>query len=362
MKIAVIFPKDSESFFNKKVDKTFGGASVQMYSFAKSFATFKHVVVYSYILDYPCIDFDDSKHFNLIKMFKKSDMLLIKFLKFYFILNKNRPDVVIQHGLTLFSCILAKMCKVLGIKFVFMFASDIEVSGRYQTNNKRCYLFKSLLMNSFLLITQNQFQKNELFDSFSRVSTIVRNGFELDEGSERMRKYVLWVSRYDDQKRPEYFLKLARQNPDLNFLMICPKTHKTSLELYNIFKKSALEIKNLRFIDYVPFNKINEYFLSAKIFINTSVVEGYPQTFIQSGLNGVPIISLCVDPDGFISQFRCGYVCGGSIEILNKKLIKIIKDPVLYETLSKNIYDYAINNHNIATNAALILQMLSYDE
>jgi len=35
MKISIIFPKDSEAIFNTGSTRTFGGATVQMYLFAK---------------------------------------------------------------------------------------------------------------------------------------------------------------------------------------------------------------------------------------------------------------------------------------------------------------------------------------
>ena len=42
--------------------------------------------------------------------------------------------------------------------------------------------------------------------------------------------------------------------------------------------------------------------IKSKILINTSSFEGFPNTFVQAWANGVPVISLKVDPDNIIKK------------------------------------------------------------
>ena len=60
-----------------------------------------------------------------------------------------------------------------------MFAHDNEAEGRYQENRKKSPIFRWLLDNASLLITQNQFQKKELMKRYGKESQIIRNGFYL---------------------------------------------------------------------------------------------------------------------------------------------------------------------------------------
>ena len=73
MKVAVVFPKDSEALFNKNSKRTFGGASVQMYLIAKELKKRADVSASSLIPDYSEINFDDSGSFDLIKTFNEKD-------------------------------------------------------------------------------------------------------------------------------------------------------------------------------------------------------------------------------------------------------------------------------------------------
>ncbi len=144
-RIAIIFPKDSEALFNKNSKRTFGGASVQLYLIAKYLKKYSDNVVYSLIPDYQSIDFDEEKYFTLVKTFKENDSLIKKVLCYHKIIKTIRPNIIIQRGLTFFSCLLSLYCKIFNIKFIFMFAHDIETHGRYQNSRKKCFLFPLLL-------------------------------------------------------------------------------------------------------------------------------------------------------------------------------------------------------------------------
>ncbi|MBN2884735.1 glycosyltransferase [Patescibacteria group bacterium] len=361
MKIAIIFPKDSEAIFNTGSTRTFGGATVQMYLFAKELNNYKNkgINTYSFIVDYKKIYFKDFNSFNFIKTYKEKDFFIIKYFKFLRQLLAVKPDIVIQHGLTIFSCILAVICEFLGIKFVFMFANDRESEGYYQVSNKKCPLFWSLLASSHFLIVQNDFQLKQIPEKFKNKSEIIKNGFEIGEFNNEIRNYVLWVARHDHFKRPSIFLDIVKMNPAINFIMICPPTSNDSH--YDSFENSANEIQNLKFISFISFNEIDNYFKKAKIFVNTSESEGFPQTFIQAAMHSVPILSLSVNPTNFLSTFNCGFSFNDNVKKLSDKISELFKNDIEYVKLSKNIYEYALNNHNIKDVTKKLLNYLNYE-
>ncbi len=356
--VGVVFPKDSEAFFNKHSTETFGGANVQMYLFAKELGNVQGVRALSYVLDYDVFDFDEREKFNLVKTFKRRDNLLVKTYKFTRELRRTRPNALIQHGLTVFSCILTIVCKFLGIKFVFMFANDEEANGKYQHTHKVCILFPFLLRFSHVLIAQNTYQQNVLLTRFQKASVVLKNGFELSSDAESTREYILWVARHDQIKQPDLFLALAKEFPWFQFLMVCPKIPQDTVEDYKTFTDTAGSIQNLTFVEYVPFHEMQSYFKRAKLLVNTSESEGYPQVFIQAALQGVPIISLNVDPDEFLTRLACGVVCNNDFALLKEQLRALMADNARYTEYSRNIRQYALDKHDIKKSVRTLLELL----
>ena len=357
IRIGVFFPKDSEALFNTESEKTFGGASVQMYGIAKELSAYPDIEAFSIIPDYKIISFKDEKYFNLVKLYKPGTGIFAKLLHFISFYVKHKPDYIIQHGLMKESCIMAVFCKIFGSKMIFMFAHDIEVQGLGQTKQKKIAFFKYLLKNSHRLITQNIYQKQYLLEKYNAASEIIYNGFELKPfRKKRLSKNVLWVARCDKWKAPELFFRLAELNPDYKFMMVCPVSSDESF--FSMIKERAKKIKNLDFIPFVPFNKIDSYFKKSSVFVNTSDSEGFPQTFIQAMINASPILSLNVNPESFITKNKCGFCCNRNFDLLNKNLRKILANEELFQKLSKNSYNYAGKNHNIILNVKQILKLV----
>lgn len=357
MKIAVIFPKHSEALFNKNSNRTFGGASVQMYNIAKELSNYKNIETYSLIPDYPVIDFQDSESFNLIKVYSENKNIISKVVRLNKAIKRIDPDVIIQHGLTEFSCLLAKYCKVKGIKFIFMFASDVEVNGKSQRTGKRIKLFRLLLKNSYKIITQNAFQKQHLKEKFGVESKIIRNGFEIPRKDLKNSGNILWVARCDKLKKPELFLDLSEYFTKEKFIMICPKSDDD--KLFRDIKERAESLPNVEFHEFVPRCEIGSYFSKAKLFINTSDYEGFPQTFIEATMYSTPIISLNSNPNEFLDKYQCGFCAKGDFNKLIAEIKKYLQDSTLYRNKASNAFSYAKQNHDIKKNVKEILRVIN---
>lgn len=349
MRIGVIFPKDSEAIFDTTSSKTFGGATVQMFAVANEILERGESEVFCVV---PSVSPDIITHsrLRLLPVFNIKNSLIGTILLFHRVVRSEKPEVLIQHGLSLFSCLLSLYCRLFNIKFVFMFANDDEVVGMYQSSKKRCWLFPLLLKTANLLVTQNSYQQSVL-NKRGVKGTIIRMGFPMRAMSEH-KKTVLWVARCEELKQPEVFIELAKQIPNQQFVMICPKVDPA---YFQKVKTLAAEVKNLTFIDFVSFNETWKYFEEARVFINTSKNEGFPQTFVQSMVCGTPIISLNVDPDNFIESNQCGFVCSGDKDQLTKSLVTVLDNSNFF---AKNALKYAEINHNIKENVSKLLDEL----
>jgi len=359
MNIFIIFPKDSEALFNINCKRTFGGASVQVYNIAKELSKYNGIRVFSIIPKYKQINFKDSEKFNLIQTYNEKDIIILKFYKFIKTIIKLKPDIIIQHGLTTESCFMALLCSILKIKFIFMFAHDVEVNGLRQFDRSKVLWFPLLLKFSNKIITQNEYQSHIIKSKYKRDNYILYSGFEIKRKkiNKSIEGGILWVARCEKWKQPELFIELAKHNKDLKFIMICPESNDKNY-FYKI-KEESKNHKNITFIDFISYYEIDEFFEKAYLFVNTSLYEGFPQTFIQSMINKTPIISLKVNPENFLNIFDVGIFCNNDFKLMNKKIRELVNNKNYYFKLSQNAFNYAIKNHNIEINAKKIITLIN---
>jgi len=64
----------------------------------------------------------------------------------------------------------------------------------------------------------------------------------------------------------------------------------------------------------LPYHATNRVFDRARVFVNTSEIEGFPNTFLQAWVRGVPVISF-LDPDGVIRREGLGHAVGSLDEM-----------------------------------------------
>ena len=362
-KIAIIYPKDSEALFNQKSIKTFGGASVQLFLMNKELNKYSNLKTFAIINDCYQLNPDENSSFNLVRTFQRKDFIFKKIYSFHEKIKEIKPDFILQRGLTLASCLLSIYCHFFKIKYIFMFAHDRESQGRYQKSNRQCLFFRFLLKFSYLLIVQNKEQREDLSDKYSFKIETIYSGYEIKTSENQFaeKNDILWVSRLDSWKRPEIFIKLAEARPQLKFVMIAPilKDNKSYGE--KIYQQAA-KVKNLEVLPFVSFKDIDFYFKKAKVFVNTSTQEGFPNTFIQAGKNQTPILSLKINPNNFLSEYKAGLCCQDDFAFMLKNLDLFFEDKKFYEELSSNVYQYVKKNHNIKDKGKELRNLIVKDE
>ena len=157
-------------------------------------------------------------------------------------------------------------------------------------------------------------------------------------------EYILWVGKsHEPIKQPSLILRLARELPQHSFVVIMNKTvartHKERL-------KEAAELPNVTLIEQVPFGEVERYFADARLHVNTSTLEGFPNTFLQAAKYGVPTISLSVDPGGMLSNHHCGLVAGGEFDRFREAVSGLMGDAQLYAEISRSASKYVASYHD----------------
>jgi glycosyltransferase involved in cell wall biosynthesis len=84
---------------------------------------------------------------------------------------------------------------------------------------------------------------------------------------------------------------------------------------------------------------------NAGLLLSTSNIEGFPNTFLQAWAEGVPIVSLELDPDGVIDKYKLGKV-SKTIEECVVSIRQLLNDQVLNNSLGANGIEYVRNFHS----------------
>lgn len=198
------------------------------------------------------------------------------------------------------------------------------------------------------IIVQNLFQKELIEKKFKKKSVLIKNPIAIPDtiNSKTIKKnYILWVSTIRPVKQPEIFLKIATALPKLKFVMIGGES-KGKETLYSKIEKEATTIPNLEFLGFVPYHKIQKYYQEASIFINTSQIEGFPNTFLESWINGTPVISLNVDPDEIICKNKLG-IHSKTFEQLILDVNNLFFNTELQNEIGVNAKKYVQENHDL---------------
>jgi len=241
--------------------------------------------------------------------------------------------------LTAFFCFLHKK------KFIYRTAHSTHCDGTYlKLHPIKGKIFKWALRTAKLVFVQNKTDAENLRQSTGVESIVIPNGHRMMQLEEQERSIILWVGRSAGFKRPELFIELAERIPNERFVMICQRA--TGDQDYDELASQAKRVANLEFVELVPFDEIDRYFLRAKVFVNTSEAEGFANTFIQACKCGAPILSLNVNPDNFLDSYNCGIWCGNNFEKLVDSLGFLLENR-RYVELGRNSRKYAEKNHDV---------------
>jgi len=156
---------------------------------------------------------------------------------------------------------------------------------------------------------------------------------------------VLWVNNIKKWKRPEYYVSLAAQltDVDVDFVMAGKlPTRRYGRAFRNIIEKAP---QRFRYVGEIDIEEVNKFLGYSALYVNTSKPEGFPNTFIQAWLRGVPTVSLQFDPDGIIESQGIGR-CSKNYE----QMVRDVKDLLLNEPLrfemGRRASRYASEYHN----------------
>lgn len=261
-------------------------------------------------------------------------------------LKKADADVYFQSCAGHMTGIVARHVRKTGKKMIFRVAHDTDcIPGQQLIPNRRDrWLYEYGLRSTDLISVQSQYQASELKKNYglSSVSVNMVVGAPTETSKERDID-VLWVNNFRPFKRPELVIDIAKQLPDVRFAVIGGKMRGAET-LFDEVESAAKDLPNITFIGPVPYSDVNDYFARAKLFLNTSDSEGFPNSFLQAWIRSVPVISY-FDPDGLIESRGLG-IKAASQQAFYEPIRRLLAADEEREEMGRQARNFANENYS----------------
>ena len=236
--------------------------------------------------------------------------------------------------------------------FLYSVSSDNDVSNNLllkSVKDLKNLFFRLGVQYSNIVLCQTNHQKDLLKQTLDKEMEVIRNFYPFPKIVQKKRDSstikILWVGGMRTEKRPDLFLSLAKFFPDLRFWMIGGPS-SAEPEYYLEIKESANKIDNLDFIGFVPHNKIGKYYADSTLLVNTSPIEGFPNTFLEAWVNCIPVVSLYSDPDEIICKNNLGFHSRTFDQMIEDIKTLLINEKLRAE-IGINSRRYVEQEHNI---------------
>lgn len=235
--------------------------------------------------------------------------------------------------------LVAMFCKLYGRKLVFRVAHDTDCRPdalliKYWRDKK---LYEYGLRRADLILVQSHQQQLEMLRNYAKESVVAKMLVQPPRAGVTRDIDVLWVNNLRHFKRPDLLIQLAERMPYLSFCMIGGRQENFS-ELYDEIYELAQKLPNLQFLGRVPYQEMSSYYGRARVFVNTSDSEGFPNSYLQAWIHGTPTVAF-FDPDSIICRERLGFAVR-SLDDMCEKVAALVGDEQLHEEYSENCKSY----------------------
>ena len=272
-------------------------------------------------------------------------------------------DIYNQRSTAFFTGQLARFASDLGKAFTFSLGIDYNCypDGQGAIRWPMTFLYRYGIRTADAVISQTEKQRRLMLENFGRETALIRNGIAIlspdgapaegelprtvhDAGGTARDSGFLWVGRFQGTKRPDVALELARALPDERFTVI--GGYAGNKRYASAITEAAKRIPNVEHIPFVPPREMEAYYVNAYALLNTSSLEGFPNTYLHAWAHGVPVITMEIDPDGILSKNGVGIVTG-TFEKLVEAVRRIRSNRTMRAELSARAIRYVRANHDI---------------
>ncbi len=241
--------------------------------------------------------------------------------------------------------------RLYGRKVIFRVAHDANCSRatlmiKYRRDRA---LYEYGLRHVDTILAQTEHQQALLRDNYGVASILARMPVDMPTATvERAARDVdvLWVNNLRRFKRADLYIELAGLLPDAHLHMIGGAVQGFEDHYADISARVA-GVANLRYHGAVPYHEVNAYYERAKVFVNTSDSEGFPNSYLQAWARGTPVVAF-FDPDGLIAKHGLG-VAVGSLAEMREAVQALLQDATRWAEVSARCRAYMARDYDIDT-------------
>lgn len=344
---------------------TNGGAEIQCKYIADHLSSREHDIYYIF-LHQENIRFRED-NINLFGIKKKRQLNkifgeIVYFRRVLYLLKKIAPDFIYHRNLSNFSLPVINYCRKHECKSILHIAHkrDVEkniTGSKNIVSNLIGYYGKTKILKNFsFIIAQAKYQDKLLKKNYNRPADLIFPNIHPKPigkiEKKKSIKKVVWVANLKKWKQPEKFIELAKsyQDSKIEYIMIGRDLQN---EWSSNLKRKIKKLSNLEYPGELSIYKINRILAESHIFVNTSLAEGFPNTFIQALMRKVPVVSLNVDPDNILKRYNIGFHSRNFSQMV-KDVKKLVENNELRENMGEKAQRYAYRKHTFNNMESLV--------
>ncbi len=270
-------------------------------------------------------------------------------------MKRANADIYLQSTAAYLTAVVGAFCRSQGRCFIYSGASNPDFQRdqlwkkfrrRSRWRDQPMYLWG--LERADAIVAQHAGQVEACRRWYGREAVEIANCYAPPAGAKASSDgVVLWVATMRALKRPELFLELARALPRQRFRMVGGPARGNEAEVFELMRQVAAGLPNVEFVGFVPFVEVEAHFNDARLFVNTSEYEGFPNTFLQSWARGIPTVSF-VDCGAREGDRPVGYVCRDIAE-MKEVVSRLCEDDVLSAQEGDRARRHFLAHHTVDT-------------
>jgi glycosyltransferase involved in cell wall biosynthesis len=283
----------------------------------------------------------------------------------YKFLKKERPDWWLWQTASHWLGPGVEIAKMAGVRTAYSAMHDFDFRLRQSLSlHPRLWpLYAWGLIRTDKILVQHSQQMAELPPSWRAKASVLPGVVTQDPNPPAHAKrmpYVAWVAMIRQHKRPDLLIDIARQLPEIRFLVCGGVTHHRSPAGYSEYMLNAIRsVANIEYLGQVAPEKSLHIIKNAAVFLSTSDSEGFPSTFLEAWTSGTPVVSVTVDPDDLLKNERLGLVSGTTQQAV-VDIRNLIDRTDLRDEIGLRSKDYVTTRHAPQVVSSVFRQALLY--
>jgi len=248
-----------------------------------------------------------------------------------------KPDLIYQRVGCAYTGIAARYMRNSGCRMIWHVAREDDVTPE-MLGLRPSNLIQSIVEKKFVeygarhagrIVVQTRVQQALLQRNHGRTDAVLIPNFHPSpvHAIEKDDIFtVAWVANFKFTKRPEEFVNLAARfshRRDIRFVMVGAISPSDTFHMW--LKERISAMPNVSYLGQLSQDEVNALLGRAHLFVNTSAVEGMPNTFIQAWVRKTPVLSLSVNPDDMLDGGGIG-ACVGNLAGLVDAVTRLAAD------------------------------------